>query len=115
MIVNGRRAAAQNNAGRPIALDFIQWGGTRQDDGKYFEFADAARNELRVLRTEVENDDGLFFHEQLFSDSRQSVKVNQSGEVFSIGQPAEEAATSFGPAASTCAAAKARYAAILDI
>jgi hypothetical protein len=66
MIVNGRRPSAQNDADRPIALDFIQRGGTGEDDGKYFEFADAARNQLRVLRTEVENDDGLFFHEQLF-------------------------------------------------
>ena len=64
MIVNGRRASAQNDASRPIALDLIQWSSTGQDNGKYFEFADAARNKLRVLRTEVENDDGLFFHEQ---------------------------------------------------
>ena len=66
MIVNGRRSPAQNDAGRPVALDFTQRSGTGQDNGKYFKFADAARNELRVLRAEVENDDGLFFHEQLF-------------------------------------------------
>ena len=66
MIVNGRGSPAQNNAGRPVALDFTQRGGAGQDDRKYFKFADAARNELRVLRAEVENDDGLFFHEQLF-------------------------------------------------
>ena len=66
MVVNGRRTSAQDDAGRSIALDFVEWGRTGQDDGKYFKFADAARNELRVLRTEVENDDGLFFHEQLF-------------------------------------------------
>jgi hypothetical protein len=64
VIVNRRRASAQDDAGRPIALDLIQWSGTGQDNGKYFEFADAARNKLGVLRTEVENDDGLFFHEQ---------------------------------------------------
>lgn len=66
MIVNGRWASAQNDTGRPVAFDLIQRSSTGQDHGKYFEFADAARNELRVLRTEVENDDGLFFHEQLF-------------------------------------------------
>jgi hypothetical protein len=66
MIVDGRWASAQNDAGRAVALNLIQWGGTGEDNGKYFEFADAARNELRVLRAEVENDDGLFFHEQLF-------------------------------------------------
>jgi hypothetical protein len=66
MIVNGRRPSAQNNARRPVALDFIQWGRAGQDNGKYFKFADAARNKLRVLRTEVEDYDGLFFHGQLF-------------------------------------------------
>src|SRR5438105_1623164 len=64
VIVNGRRPPAQNDAGRPITLNLTQGGGTGQDNGKYFEFADAARNKLRVLRTEVENDNGLFFHEQ---------------------------------------------------
>src|SRR5690242_18630352 len=64
VIVNGRRASAQDDAGRPIALDLIQWSCTGQDNGKYFKFADASRNKLSVLRTEVENDDGLFFHEQ---------------------------------------------------
>jgi len=66
LIVNGRRTSAQDNAGRPIALDFIQRRGTRQDNGKDFKFADAARNKLRVLRAKVEDYDGLFFHEQLF-------------------------------------------------
>ena len=66
MIVNGRRTSAQDNAGRPVALDFTQRSGTGQDNGKDFQFADAARNKLRVLRAKVEDYDGLFFHEQLF-------------------------------------------------
>src|SRR5579864_1816280 len=66
VIVNGGRASAQNDADRPVAFDLIEWSSTRQDDGKYFEFADAARNKLRVLRAKVEDYDGLFFHEQLF-------------------------------------------------
>ena len=66
MIVNGRRTSAQNNASRAVALDFTQRSGTGQDNGKYFEFADTARNKLRVLRAKVEDYDGLFFHEQLF-------------------------------------------------
>jgi hypothetical protein len=66
VIVNGRRPSAQDNAGRPVALNFIQRRGTRQDNGKNFEFTDAARNKLRVLRAKVEDYDGLFFHEQLF-------------------------------------------------
>ena len=59
LFVDGRRAARENDAGRPVAPDFIERGGAGQDDGKYFLFADAARDELRVLRAEVEDDDGL--------------------------------------------------------
>src|SRR5450755_2646510 len=64
LIVDRRWTSAQNDAGRPIGFDLFQRDGTRQDNRKYFEFADAARNQLRILRTKVENDDGLFFHEQ---------------------------------------------------
>src|SRR5689334_8919378 len=64
LIVDGRRSPARNDASRPIAFYFFKRGRARQDNGKYFKFADAARNELCILRTEVENDDGLVFHEQ---------------------------------------------------
>src|SRR5205085_2698150 len=58
MVINRTRATAQNNAGWPIAFDFFQRSGTGQDSGKDFQFTDAARNQLCVLRTEVKNYDG---------------------------------------------------------
>jgi hypothetical protein len=64
LIVNGRRTTTQNDACGPVALDLFQWGRTGEDNGKHFKFADTARNQLGILRTEVENSDGLVFHEQ---------------------------------------------------
>ena len=104
-----KKASAQNDAGRPVALDLIQWGGTGQDNGKYFEFADAARNELRVLRTEVENDDGLFFHEQfslirgVCKGKRCKGKSERRGVLNGQSRGSHDY---WGPAASTRAAAK---------
>ena len=63
-IVNGRGPSAQDDSGRTVAPDFIHGGVAGQDGGKDFQFADAARNQLRILRTEVKNDDGLVFHKQ---------------------------------------------------
>src|SRR5690242_3390812 len=62
-IVDRRWPAAQNNSRWFVALDLSKRGGTGQNGGKDLQLADAARNQLRVLRTEVENDDGLGFHE----------------------------------------------------
>jgi len=45
-----------------IAADFIQAGGAWEDDGKDVLFADAARDELRILRAKIEDDDGVGFH-----------------------------------------------------
>ena len=42
-----------------VALDFIELGRAGQHDGKNILFADAARDELRILRAKVEDDDGL--------------------------------------------------------
>jgi cysteinyl-tRNA synthetase len=47
-----------------IAIDLFKRRRARKDNGKNFQFTDAARNKLRVLRTEVEDDNGLGFHEQ---------------------------------------------------
>ena len=62
-IVDGKRAPAQDDAHRMVFLYFFQRGRAGQHDGKNFQFADAARNKLRVLRAKVEDDNGLFFHE----------------------------------------------------
>src|ERR1051326_7636900 len=63
-VINGRRTPAQYDAGRPVALDLIQGCVTGEDRGKNLQFADTARNKLRILRAEVEDDNSLVFHEQ---------------------------------------------------
>src|SRR5260221_5492905 len=64
VVIDRRRPSTQNDARRTIALDFVKRGAAGQDDGENFQFADAAGNELRVLRAEIENNNGLVFHEQ---------------------------------------------------
>src|ERR1700761_2105082 len=54
LVIHRRRASAQDNAGGLVTFYFIQRGRAGQDNGKNFQFTDAARNELRVLRTEGE-------------------------------------------------------------
>ena len=61
-VVDGRRASGEDDAGGRVALDFFQRGGAGEDDGEDVLFADAARDELGVLRAEVEDDDRLGFH-----------------------------------------------------
>ena len=61
-VIDRRRASGEDDAGGRIALDFFQRGGAGEDDGEDVLFADAARDELGVLRAEVEDDDRLGFH-----------------------------------------------------
>ena len=69
-LVGGRRigvidrawASGEDDAGGIVLLNFFQRSGAGQDDGEDVLFADAARDELRVLRAEVEDDDRLGFH-----------------------------------------------------
>ena len=72
--VDGRRAAGEDDAAGDVALDFFQRGGAREDDGEDVLFADAARDELRVLRAEVEDDDRLGFHCFTLPEDARSVK-----------------------------------------
>ena len=62
LVVHRRRPARQNNPHRRVAANFFQAGVERQHDRENFLFADAARNQLRILRPEVEDNDGLGFH-----------------------------------------------------
>ena len=57
--VDGRRASGEDDASGRVALDFFQRGGAGENDGEDVLFADAARDELGVLRAEVEDDDRL--------------------------------------------------------
>src|ERR1035441_1390500 len=45
-----------------VAVDFVERSGAGQDDGEDVLFADTARDELRILRAKVEDDDRLRFH-----------------------------------------------------
>src|SRR5579862_783353 len=56
-IVDRRWSARQHDARGRIALDFVERGGAGKYDGEDVLFADATRDELRVLRAEVEDDD----------------------------------------------------------
>ena len=69
-VIDRRRPARQHDAGGMIALDFIEWSVARQDDGEDVQFADAARDELRILRAKVEDDDRLGFHYLLCQRTR---------------------------------------------
>ena len=61
-VIDRRRPARQHDARGMIALNFIERSGAGQDDGEDVVFADAARDELRILRAKVEDDDRLRFH-----------------------------------------------------
>ncbi len=61
-VVYRARTAGQNDAHGLIRLDFVEGRGAGKDDGEDVLLADAARDELRELRAEVEDDDGLVFH-----------------------------------------------------
>ena len=58
-VVDRPRRARQNNATRRITLDLVERGRAGQHDGENILFANAACDQLRVLRTKVENDDGF--------------------------------------------------------
>ena len=61
-VIHRRGAAGKNDAYRGVAANLFQAGGARQHYRKDILFTDAARDELRILRPEVEDYDGLGFH-----------------------------------------------------
>src|SRR5205823_573487 len=58
-VVDRAGPAAQDHTRGVIALNLGPGGVARQDHGENIELADAARDQLRVLRAEVEDNDGL--------------------------------------------------------
>src|SRR5512143_3281876 len=58
-VVDGRGAAGEDDADGSVAADFVECGGAGENDGEDVELANSARDELSVLRAEVEDDDGL--------------------------------------------------------
>ena len=62
IVVDGGWSARQNNADGRVTANFIELDVEGKDYREDLIFADAARDELRILRAEVENNDGLSFH-----------------------------------------------------
>ena len=60
--INAGRAAGQNDSARLQRGDFHRRRVVAQDDRIHVALADAARDDLRVLRPKIQNDD-LFVHE----------------------------------------------------
>src|SRR5882724_5945971 len=54
-VVDRGWTARKNDAKRGIATNFLQSGSAREHDRKNILFTDAARNQLRILRPEVED------------------------------------------------------------
>src|SRR4051794_5007133 len=61
-IVDRRWASGKNDADGGVAFYFFNAGGAGEHYRKNILFADAARDELRILGAEVEDYDGLGFH-----------------------------------------------------
>ena len=59
-VVNGGGAAGEDYARGLIATDLIERCSARENGGEDVTLADAASDELRVLRAEVENDDAAW-------------------------------------------------------
>jgi hypothetical protein len=62
-VVDRPGCSREHNAYGRAVLDLVERGRAGQHDGKNILFADAARDELGILRAKVEDDDGLGFHE----------------------------------------------------
>src|SRR5712671_6783164 len=58
-VVDRPRRSREHDTHWGVALDFIEGSRARQHDGENVLFADAACDELRILRAKVEDDDGL--------------------------------------------------------
>ena len=56
-VVDRAGASGENDSDGMVRLDFVDGGGAGKDDGEDVLFADAAGDELGVLRAEVEDDD----------------------------------------------------------
>ena len=58
-VIHRRRPAGKNDAHRRVAANFFQRGSAGKHHRKDILFTDAARDELGILRPEIEDDDGL--------------------------------------------------------
>src|SRR5262249_11773260 len=61
-VVDGRRPAGQDDSDGWVAANLFERRVAGKNRGEDVQFADAARNQLRILRPEVEDDNRLGFH-----------------------------------------------------
>ena len=79
-VVHRRRPARKNQSDRFVGFDLAQQRSARQHHGKNILLADAARDQLRILRSEIEDDDGLDVHAPVWQGAGSGVK-NRSGRL----------------------------------
>src|SRR5699024_3277496 len=73
VLVDAGRAAGQHQRARVLGADFLDRGGVRHDLGVDVGLADAAGDELRILRAEVDDEYGviyLFRHTAILAHAR---------------------------------------------
>jgi len=78
-VINGRGAAGEDDAERLMLLNFGEGDGAGQDYGEDVELANAAGDELGVLRAKIEDDDCLGVHVLVWQGARRDVKNGFGG------------------------------------
>ena len=78
-------------------------------DGKNVQLANTPRNELRILRAEIKNNDGLGVHLPVWQDPRRTVK-NSSVAVHEFRNPADVSSIDSGTNNSSTKTLPTRYA-----
>ena len=85
-VVHARRAAGKHDADGFQCLDFGDGDRAGKYDGEDVELADAAGDELRVLRPEIEDDDRLGVHVSVWQGAGGDVK-NRKGTTRGVDVP----------------------------
>ena len=80
-VVNRRRTAGKNQSDGFVGLNLPQGRRARQHYRENVLFADAARDELRILRAEIEDNDGLSVHAPVWQGGRRDVKIGKVGRI----------------------------------
>jgi hypothetical protein len=78
-VVDRGGAAGEDYAKRFVGLDIAERDRAREDDGEDVQFADAASDELGILRSEVEDYDCLGVHPLVWQGERRAVNCNRKG------------------------------------
>ena len=90
-VIHRRRAARKNHSNGLIGLNFSQRRRTGQYDGKDILLANTPRNQLRILRAEIKNDDCLGVHLPVWQGPCRPVKNLATSGTASVQPPDGEA------------------------